>query len=56
MQTENLLLVGLWIGPQKPEMLTFLDPYIDDLQQLEKGIEITVNDGSTNLHIRGYLV
>ena len=46
-QPENLLLVGLWIGPKKPEMLTFLKPFIDDLQQLENGINVLIDNNTT---------
>ncbi|XP_069103063.1 uncharacterized protein [Argopecten irradians] len=57
---ENLLLVGLWIGPKKPEMLTFLQPFINDLEQLEKGIEIETpsdqSDGVDNIIFRGFLI
>lgn len=54
---ENLLLVGLWIGPKKPEMLTFLDPFIEDLQTLQDGIEIhaPIND-LPMFKLRGYLI
>ncbi|CAC5355103.1 unnamed protein product [Mytilus coruscus] len=52
---ENLLLVGLWIGPKKPEMLTFLKPFIEDLQLLEKGIDVTI-DYRTTVTLNGSLV
>ena len=42
---ENLLLVGLWIGPKKPEMLTYLKPFINDFLELENGIKIETDIG-----------
>jgi hypothetical protein len=51
---ENLLLVGLWIGPKKTEMLTFLSLCIEQLRQLEKGIDIPLNDGHNIIRLRGF--
>ena len=40
---ENLLLAGLWIGPKKPEMMTFLDPFINDLEILQNGLCVDIS-------------
>ncbi|XP_033748473.1 uncharacterized protein LOC117333331 [Pecten maximus] len=56
---ENLLLIGLWIGPKKPEMMTFLQPFIDDFLQLENGIHIDItNDSGAHMPMtfRGFLL
>ena len=31
---------GLWFGRSKPEMLTFLEPFVAKLKELETGITI----------------
>ncbi len=40
MKKENLILAGLWFGRSKPEMLTFLEPFITKLKEHEGGITI----------------
>ena len=55
-QPDNLLLIGLWIGPKKPEMMTFLDPFIESFKTLEKGIHVTLNDSGEACTLRGFLI
>ena len=41
---KNMLLAGLWFGPKKPQMQTFLQPIYKSLKSIENGFEIeTVN-------------
>lgn len=40
MKKENMILAGLWFGRSKPEMLTFLEPFVLKLKELEKGITV----------------
>ncbi|XP_077991120.1 uncharacterized protein LOC144445447 [Glandiceps talaboti] len=45
---ENLIFGGLWFGPLKPEMLTFLKPFYKTLSKLEhEGIDVQTNTGET---------
>lgn len=40
-QRENIILVGLWFSPTKPDMNTFLSPFIQELCKLHsEGIDI----------------
>lgn len=52
---ENLLLAGLWIGPNKTEMLTFLKPFVEDLEKLENGVNIETDINETIL-VKGNLI
>ena len=36
LRAKNVLLTGLWFGHSKPEIKTFLQPYINECQQLEE--------------------
>jgi hypothetical protein len=36
LRPKNILLIGLWFGHSKPEMKTFLQPYVNECQQLEE--------------------
>ena len=41
---ENMILGGLWLGPKKPTMISYTEPFIKTLQKLEtEGIEIKSN-------------
>ena len=40
MKKENMILAGLWFERSKPEMLTFLEPFVAKLKELETGITI----------------
>lgn len=35
MRKENVMLVGMWFGPQKPDMATFLKPFIEECNDLQ---------------------
>ena len=37
---DNLILAGLWFGTQKPNMLTFLKPFVEGLSELHGGVEM----------------
>ena len=38
MAKENMIFAGLWFGDKKPAMATYLKPFYDKLQLLDKGI------------------
>ena len=46
-QKENMILVGIVPGPNEPSLHTnsFLEPLVEDLQKLWKGVEMTTPDG-----------
>lgn len=46
-QKENMVLVGIIPGPNKPSLHinSFLEPLVEDLQQLWKGVDMTTPDG-----------
>lgn len=33
---ENILLWGVWFGPEKPKMNTFLSPFVQDMKALRE--------------------
>jgi len=42
MDLRNLILAGVWLGPVKPDMSTFLQPVLDEIHILhETGLPIT---------------
>ena len=43
-KVENLLLVSLWFGDEKPVPNLFLEPIKQSLKNLYKGVEIYVKD------------
>lgn len=46
MNTENVILAGIWQGPIKPPMTTILTPVLDKIYQLQnKGISVCTSDG-----------
>jgi hypothetical protein len=47
---ENLILAGLWFGPKKPLMQTFLKPIYPMLHGLENGFMIDTAIGKKKLH------
>ena len=53
-QDPNMLLAGLWFGPKKPLMQTYLQPIFDNLAKLEKGVRIKTINGDEKIH--GYLL
>ena len=36
-----MILAGLWFGKSKPEMATFLEPFVTALKEIEKGLQIS---------------
>ena len=41
---DNLLLAGLWFGYQKPNMLTFLKPFVESLSTMHAGVTMCSPD------------
>lgn len=54
-EPRNMLLVGLWIGPKKPEMMTFLQPFVGDLKLMENGIQVET-DENKSIEVKGILI
>ena len=53
MNAENILLAGLWVGPQKPSMKLLLDPVIQDLNNLHThGLTVTLPNGPVNFKVK----
>jgi len=53
-QRENIILVGLWFSPTKPDMNTFLSPFVQELCKLHsEGIDIQLlcHNSPTNFKI-----
>ena len=49
MNSENILLAGLWVGPQKASMKLLLDPVVQDLNNLHTdGLTVTLPNGPVN--------
>ena len=46
---ENMILAGLWIGPKKTQMATFLQPFTTTLEKLENGIHVELDTNETVL-------
>ena len=55
-RSDNILLAGLWFGPQKPNMLTFLNPFKDTLSTLHAGVELYSPDIASKFNCRGILL
>lgn len=53
---ENTLLVGLWYGPQKPNMNSFLYSMRSDLKKLADGIKIHVPSNDITINVKGILL
>ena len=47
---DNLLLLGLWFGKQKPRPHTFLKPFVDELQRLGSHGLTYVNSNGKSVH------
>ena len=42
---DNMILGGLWFGPKKPTMISYTEPFVRSLQELEKeGVNITMEN------------
>ena len=50
---KNMLLCGLWFGPNKPVMNLFSKPLSNSLLDLEKGMNIST--GEENIIVKGFL-
>ena len=49
MKAENIMLAGVWVGPQKPSMKLLLEPIIDDLKRLyTDGLTVMLPNGHTD--------
>ncbi|XP_059203360.1 uncharacterized protein LOC131982778 isoform X2 [Centropristis striata] len=46
---ENVIVAGLWFGPKKPEMNTFLKPFIDECRDLAQN-PFQWNDSNGKIH------
>lgn len=45
LRKRNIILAGLWFGPTKPSMFTFLKPFAEEMQNLaENGIKWKIGD------------
>lgn len=54
---QNVILGGLWFGPQKPNMLTFLKPFTESISNLQtNGVEVYSPDISGNFICRAMLL
>ena len=54
---HNVILGGLWFGPQKPNMLTFLKPFTESFSDLHtNGVEVYSPDISDNFVCRAMLL
>ena len=43
--SNNIILAGLWFGPQKPNMMTYLQPFNETISHLySKGVEVYSSD------------
>ena len=55
--THNVILGGLWFGPKKPNMLTFLKPFAESISSLKtNGVEVYLPDTSRNFVYRAMLL
>ena len=55
--THNVILGGLWFGPKKPNMLTFLEPFTESISSLKtNGVEVYSPDTSRNFVCRAMLL
>ena len=54
---ENLIFVGLWFGPDKPYIMTYLRPFCISLRELQdKGIEVESPDVDYKFVCRVFLI
>ena len=54
--SDNVMLAGLWFGPDKPNVLTFLKPFTESMSKLHKGIELYSPDIKASFVCRGMLL
>ena len=41
---DNMILGGLWFGPKKPTMISYTEPFVKTLKELERnGVQISLN-------------
>ena len=53
---DNIILAGLWFGTRKPNMLTFLKPFVEGLSELHSGVEMHSPDVSNNFLCKARLL
>lgn len=54
-QRENIILVGLWFSPTKPDMNTFLLPFVQELCKLHnEGVDIQLPDHNSPTNFKIY--
>ena len=53
---ENMLLAGLWFGPSKPNMLTYLKPFKSELKRLESEGFVAENTDNGNYHCKAFVI
>ncbi|XP_043477534.1 uncharacterized protein LOC122508322 [Leptopilina heterotoma] len=53
---ENILLAGLWYGPEKPDMNTFFKSFYSEFQKLLEGVRINVPELNAIINVRGLLL
>ena len=54
---ENLIFAGLWFGPDKPHMMTYLRPFCISLRELQdKGIEVESPDVDDKFVCKVFLI
>ncbi|XP_061191434.1 uncharacterized protein LOC133199606 isoform X2 [Saccostrea echinata] len=55
MLKENMIMAGLWFGPHKPAMGTYLSPFLDSFKRLHDGINC-FSPSLGNFISKGYLL
>ena len=54
---RNMIVAGLWLSDQKPQMQTFFKPVVDELKDLEsKGINYLLYSCNFNSCLKGQCV
>lgn len=53
---ENVLLAGLWFGPQKPCPNLFMNSFIPELEELYRGVDFEVHYSENLLRVRALTI
>lgn len=53
---ENIILVGLWFGEQKPIPNMYLSSIYDEIMELRNGIEIETPDVPNMINVKGIII
>ena len=53
---DNLLLAGLWFGYQKPNMLTYLKPFVESLSTMHAGVTMCSPDTTSSFKCHARLL